>query len=247
VELRAFYEQTYSAPPDEGMLYARWRALGAVAKAEHVLALSGSMAPAARVLDIGCGDGALIAELARRRPEWQFSGVEIAERAVELAADRCPAADIRRYDGAVLPFAERQFELAVLSHVLEHVVDPVAVLREAGRAAERVVVEVPLEANVSARRAAKRGIAADVGHIQRFSAAGVAAAAHAAGLHVVADVSDPLGRDVHVFFAVSAGARVKGTVKWLVRALLHRVCAPLAQRLFTVHYACLCEPAAAVR
>jgi hypothetical protein len=64
---------------------------------------------------------------------------------------------------------------------------------------------------------------------------------------VVADVSDPLGRDVHVFFAVSAGARVKGTVKWLVRALLHRACAPLAQRLFTVHYACLCEPAAAVR
>jgi ubiquinone/menaquinone biosynthesis C-methylase UbiE len=229
------------------MLYARWRALGAVAKSEHVLGLADSVGGEARVLDIGCGDGALIAELARRRPGWEFAGVEIAERAVELAAGRCPEADIRRYDGAVLPFAEREFDLAVLSHVLEHVANPVAVLREAGRVAARVVVEVPLEANLSARRAAKRGIAADVGHIQRFSTAGVAAAAEAAGLRIVADVSDPLGRSVHVFFAGSAGARVTGTLKWLVRAGLHAVSARLAQRLFTVHYACLCEAAAAAR
>ena len=229
------------------MLYARWRGLGAVAKAEHVLALAGSVGGEARVLDIGCGDGALIAELARRRPGWAFAGVEIAERAVELAAGRCPEADIRRYDGAVLPFAERAFDLAVLSHVLEHVADPVAVLREAGRVAARVIVEVPLEANVSARRAGKRGIAADVGHIQRFSAAGVAGVAQAAGLRVVADVSDPLGRGVHVFFAGSAGARVTGTLKWMVRTGVHGVSTRLAQRLFTVHYACLCEAAAAAR
>jgi SAM-dependent methyltransferase len=248
VELRAFYEQSYSASPDEGMLYARWRAVGAVAKADHVLALApaelGSPVRPGHVLDIGCGDGALIAELARRRPGWGFAGVEIAERAVELAAAQCPEADIRHYDGDVLPFGEHEFDLAVLSHVLEHVADPVAVLREAGRVAARVVIEVPLEANVSARRAAKRGIAADVGHIQRFSAGGVSSAARAAGLRVVADVSDPLGREVYVFFARSRAERARGRLKWLVRASVHGVSARLAQRLFTVHYACLCEPAA---
>jgi SAM-dependent methyltransferase len=227
------------------MLYARWRALGAVAKADHVLAVVGDrLGSEARVLDIGCGDGALILELAGRRPAWRFSGVEIAERAVELAAERCPEADIRLYDGSVLPFAEGEVDLAVLSHVLEHVPDPVAVLREAGRVAARVVVEVPLEANLSARRAAKRGIAADVGHIQRFSAAGVADVARAAGLRVVADVSDPLGREVHVFFARSRAQRARGELKWLVRAAAHGVSPRLAQRSFTVHYACLCEAAA---
>ena len=38
-----------------------------------------------------------------------------------------------------------------------------------------------------------------------------------------------------------------GTLKWLLRAGLHAVSARLAQRLFTVHYACLCEAAAAAR
>lgn len=243
VELRAFYEQSYSAPPSEGMIYADWRAISAVAKAEHVLALARDrLGSDASVLDIGCGDGALIAELAGRRPGWRFAGVEIAERAVELAAARCPAAEIRRYDGDALPYAEREFDLAVLSHVLEHVPDPVAVLREAGRVAARVIVEVPLEANVSARRAAKRGIAQEVGHIQRFSKRAVAAVAGAAALAVVADVSDPLGRQVHTFFAGSAAARARGTAKWAVRAGLHRASTDLAQRLFTVHYACLCEP-----
>jgi SAM-dependent methyltransferase len=245
MELRAFYEQSYSAPADEGMVYARWRALSAVGKASHVLALAGDrVGSSARVLDIGCGDGALIAELAAHRPGWRFAGVEIAERAVEIAASRCPDADIRFYDGSALPFDRGSFDLAVLSHVLEHVTDPVAVLREAGRVAKRVIVEVPLEANVSARRAAKRGIAADVGHIQRFSAPDVAAVAREAGLSVAADVSDPLGREVHVFFAHSAGERARGRLKWLVRASVHGVAPPLAQRLFTVHYACLCEVAA---
>jgi SAM-dependent methyltransferase len=242
MELRAFYEQSYSAPPEEGMLYARWRALSAVGKASHVLALAdGRVGSDTRVLDIGCGDGALIAELAGERPGWRFAGVEIAERAVEIAVSRCPEADIRLYDGATLPFAAGELDLAILSHVLEHVTDPVAVLHEAGRVAKHVIVEVPLEANVSARRAAKRGIAADVGHIQRFSAADVAGVAREARLRVVADVSDPLPREVHVFFAPSRAQRARGELKWLVRASAHGVSPRLAQRLFTVHYACLCE------
>ena len=62
-----------------------------------------SRSGAMRVLDIGCGDGALIVELSRREPSWRFAGVEIAERAVELAGGRCPDADIRWYDGETLP------------------------------------------------------------------------------------------------------------------------------------------------
>jgi hypothetical protein len=31
-------------------------------------------------------------------------------------------------------------------------------------------------------------------------------------------------------------------MKWAARAALHGVAPPLARRLFTVHYACLCLP-----
>jgi len=246
VELRAFYEQGYSAPVEEGVIYARWRALGAVAKADHVLELSAGFPagaqPPARVLDIGCGDGALLAELAERRTDWRLAGIELAERAARLAAARCPKAEIRAYDGETLPYGEREFDLAILSHVLEHVPDPLGLLREAARVARKVIVEVPLEANVSARRMAKRGIAREVGHIQRLSRRSVAALAAAAGLRVVAEISDPLRRPVHTFFAAGGRARAKGNVKWLLRRGVHTLSAGAAERLFTVHYACRLEP-----
>jgi SAM-dependent methyltransferase len=245
MELKAFYERSYTRGGDNGGLYAEWRALSAVTKVDNVLSLAPSSlgGQAARVLDIGCGDGAVIAELGRRRAEWSYAGVEIAERAVELAAGRCPDADIRWYDGGTLPFAAGDYELAIVSHVLEHVIDPVSVLSEAARVATHVVLEVPLEDNLSARRAAKRGIADDVGHIQRFSREAIEAMVRRAGLRVAAERFDPLHREVHTFFTKSAAARARGNVKWLVRKLTHDASPALAQRLFTLHYACLCEPA----
>jgi SAM-dependent methyltransferase len=246
VDLRDFYERSYSSSGDEGARFAAWREMSARAKADHVLTLtSGAVGHGARVLDIGCGDGALIARLAGARPGWEFAGVEISERAVALARARCPAAEIAIYDGATLPFGAGTFELGILSHVLEHVTDPVAVLREAGRVSRLLVVEVPLEANVSTRRESKRQIAREVGHIQRFSRRSVRAVAAQAGLTVGGELSDPLGREAHTFFAASASARARAEVKWGARAAVHAISSVAAQRLFTVHYAVLCEPATA--
>ena len=248
MELKTFYEQSYSRGDDGGELYADWRALSAVAKADHLLALAPSTMRGGpvRLLDIGCGDGALIAELDRRQRGWQFAGVEIAEAAVELARGRCPDADIRWYDADTLPYERGAFDLAVLSHVLEHVPDPVAVLAEAARVADRVIVEVPLEDNISARRASKRPVAEHVGHIQRFSRDAIARVARDAGLRVTGELADPLGREVHTFFAASSADRARGTAKWLIRRSVSTVAPAAAERLFTVHYACLCEPAEAI-
>ena len=244
VDLREFYERSYSGSGAEAERFAAWREMSARAKADHVLALASATAGRpARVLDIGCGDGALIARLAARQPRWEFAGVEIAERAVELARARCPQAQITIYDGSSLPFERHAFELAVLSHVLEHVTDPVSVLREAARVSRLLVVEVPLEANLSTRRQSKRQIARDVGHIQRFSRRGVSGLAAQAGLRVIGELSDPLGREAHSFFADSPSVKARAYAKWGLRAATHGVWSAAAQRLFTVHYACLCEPA----
>jgi len=47
-------------------------------------------------------------------------------------------------DAHDLPFEDKQFELAVLCEILEHVQDPVQVLKEAQRVAERIWITVPL-------------------------------------------------------------------------------------------------------
>jgi len=238
-----FYDDAYSQGPAEAALYARWRALGAVGKADHVLALcaQANVAPLS-TLEVGCGDGALLSELHRRGFGGRLSGLEITEAAVAIARERPEIDSVELYDGERLPGGDGAYDLGILSHVLEHVPDPAALLAEVARACRAVVVEVPLEANVSARRAGKREHAVEVGHLQRLDRAGARAIVAGAGLRIACELQDPLPLEVHRFFAATRAARLKATVKWTVRAGVERLAPALARRLFSVHYACLCLP-----
>ncbi len=242
-ELRDFYESTYSHRGEEALRYERWRSLGAQIKADHVLALlqrAHRDRPQLSVLDVGCGDASVLAQLIQRRPGWAPAGVELSEQATAIACDRLPAADIRSFDGERLPWPDASFGLGVLSHVLEHVPDPLALLRETARVCDLVLVEVPLEANLAARRPAARAASAKVGHLHRFSSADMHALFAQAGLGLVAETLDPLPRCVHRFFASSAPRRALADVKWLVRTGVARASHATAQRLFTMHHAALC-------
>ncbi len=243
IDLIRFYDEAYTQDAAHAARYARWRALGAVGKADHAIALcrAAGIAPAS-TLEVGCGDGALLCELHARGFGGRLQGVEITDAAVAIARERPQIEDVRRYDGERLPFADGAFQLGILSHVLEHVRDPAALLAETARACGAVLVEVPLEANLSARRARKREHAAEVGHLQRLSREDVRATAARAELAVIGELEDPLPLAVHAFFARGAAAKARAYAKWAVRTTLHRLAPGLARRTFTVHYACLCVP-----
>jgi SAM-dependent methyltransferase len=244
-ELARFYEDAYSQAPAQAELYARWRALGAIGKADHVIALCAraGVSPAS-TLEVGCGDGALLCELHRRGFGGSLSGVEITEAAVAIARERAQIDAVALYDGVHLPHADASRDLGILSHVLEHVPEPASLLAEVARCCGAVVVEVPLEANLSARRAGKREHAAEVGHLQRLDRAGMRRIVERAGLEIACELEDPLPLGVQRFFAASRSARAAASVKWALRTGLHRLAPALARKLFTVHFACLCRPAA---
>jgi SAM-dependent methyltransferase len=243
-----FYDAAYSQDPDGAARYARWRALGARGKADHVIALCRrahiwDARPGGNpinTLEVGCGDGALLCELHRRGFGGALSGVEITAAAVAIARSREAIDSVELYDGLHLPASDGAYELGVLSHVLEHVPDPVALLREVARACRTVVVEVPLEANWSARRAGKRAHAAEVGHLQRLDRDATREIVARAGLLLGGELEDPLPLRAHSFFAVTPRQRAAAVTKWGLRASVQRVAPPLARRSFTVHYACLC-------
>jgi SAM-dependent methyltransferase len=241
--LADFYERVYAGDPERGALYARWRALGAVGKADHVLALCAraGVRPA-QTLEVGCGDGALLSELHGRDFGGRLSGLEIAPAPVALARNRPEIDEADLYDGMHLPAPDGSYALGILSHVLEHVPDPATLLREVARACRAVLVEVPLEANLSARRAVKREHAEEIGHLHRLNRRAARAIVAEAGLSIACELEDPLPLEVHRFFATNRPARALGTAKWALRAGLHRLAPPLARRMFTVHYACLCVP-----
>jgi SAM-dependent methyltransferase len=241
--LAGFYEDAYTRDPEEAMLYARWRALSAVGKAGHVLALceEAGLEPQS-TLEVGCGDGALLCELRQRGFGGHLEGVEIVPQAVALARERPEIDAVELYDGEHLPLQEGAFALGILSHVLEHVHDPARLLAEVARVCRAVVVEVPLEANLSARREGKREHAGEVGHLQRLSRKAMRAIVARADLEVAGELEDPLPLAVHRFFARTPGARAGASLKWAARAGLHGVAPGLARGLFTVHYSCLCIP-----
>jgi SAM-dependent methyltransferase len=242
-ELARFYDRSYSRDGADAELYSRWRAIGARGKADHVIALCerAQMRPA-RTLEVGCGDGSLLSELHRRSFGGRLAGAEISASGVEIARQRPEISEVLRYDGEHLPFRSREFDLSILSHVLEHVTRPHELLAEAARVSRTVVFEVPLEANFSAGRRGKRTHALEVGHLHRLDRAAARSVAHDAGLRIAAELDDALPREALSFFARSGRARAAASAKWTVRAGVHRVAPSLARRAFTVHYACLCLP-----
>jgi len=242
-DLRGFYTEGYSlADRAEADRMGRWRALGARSKADHAVKLCAraGLRPGTLV-EIGCGDGALLAELGERGLAPVLDGFELSPPAAELARARsiAGARRIEAFDGEHVPAEDGAYDLAVLSHVLEHVPVPGPLLREAARVAPAVLVEVPLEANRSAARPAKREEAARIGHVQFLDRAAVHALVRDAGLTVAAELSDPLPYAHHAFFAASRAARGRAALKAGVRRAAWRASPRRAERLFTVHYACL--------
>src|SRR4051794_16981065 len=244
-DLSGFYDSAYTRG---GEKHAAWRELGARGKADHVEALVAATGlTTASVVEIGCGDGALLAELAGRGFGGRLSGFDISSAAVDLARDRrVPRVErLEVFDGGSLPVADAAFDLGVLSHVLEHVPSPLPLLTEAARACKSLIVEVPLERNASGGRAAKRSSSTEIGHVNALDRDAVRRLVADAGLRVAGELLDPLPREVHTFFATTPADQARGLAKAAVRRGLFRVSPALAERAVTLHYACACLPASA--
>jgi SAM-dependent methyltransferase len=92
-----------------------------------------AVAEGERVLDVGCGPGALTAELVERLGAAAVSAVDPSESFVTAAQERQPDVDVRRASAEHLPFEGRTFDAALAQLVVHFMADPVVGLREMGR------------------------------------------------------------------------------------------------------------------
>lgn len=241
-QLREFYEQCYEPRPGGD---GRWRDLGALTKAEHIVRLLGraGVGSPETVLDVGCGDGTVLAELARRGIGSTRVGLDISSSAVRLAASRPELSAAHVFDGERIAFEDRAYDLAFATHVLEHVPAPERLLAELLRVARVAIVEVPLEDNLSARRPHARQLSRAAGHLHRFGRSEIRGLLQAAGWEPRGEILDPLPVAVHTFGARTPAATAKGYAKWAVRAAISAL-PPLGERLITLHYAVIATPRA---
>jgi SAM-dependent methyltransferase len=83
------------------------------------------------VLDVGCGPGALTAELVARAAT--AGAVDPSESFVDAARARHPEVDVRHAVAEELPFGDAEFDAALAQLVVHFMADPVAGLREMAR------------------------------------------------------------------------------------------------------------------
>lgn len=98
--------------------------------------------PRARVLDVGCGVGQVVARL--NEAGFEAHGVDVSQPNIERAKKFCPLCQL--YDGKKLPFPDNHFASTGALNVLEHVDEPEAFIREVARVVQpggKIVLSSP--------------------------------------------------------------------------------------------------------
>jgi SAM-dependent methyltransferase len=86
-----------------------------------------------RVLDVGCGPGALTAQLVQRLGSGAVSAIDPSASFVAAIRDRFPEIGVQRGAAERLPFADSTFDAALAQLVVHFMTDPVAGLAEMAR------------------------------------------------------------------------------------------------------------------
>jgi methionine biosynthesis protein MetW len=105
-------------------------------------AISHWVVSGASVLDLGCGDGELLALLIREK-QVRAQGIELSEQAIQ----RCVAAGLSVFqediDTGLSEYADESFDYVILNQTFQQVKKPDFVLKEALRVGKQVIVGFP--------------------------------------------------------------------------------------------------------
>ena len=227
--LRSKYEGYYGDPS-----LAEKRKITAAMTMTHLTALTGS-SPLGSVVDVGAGQGSFVELLANSGLARQITALEISLTGIEAISERhLKGVEVRKFDGYQIPADDKQFDLAISIHVLEHVEHERAFLKEIKRIAKRAIIEVPLELTMNMER--KIPISRSVGHINLYTATTFRNLLETSGL-----VIDQLHvHDTTLAYEKNMNPRF-GMVKHLIRRAGLGLFPALAQIRFTYLATALCN------
>ena len=229
-ELQAFYEDYY----DDTV--SRKREIMAQQTVDHIVSL-GKNVHLGSVLDVGAGDGAVLAELERRELGAELHAVEISSSGIERINRRNlkRLKSVQGFDGYKLPFPDDSFDTALLVHVLEHVEHERLLLKEIRRVARRCYIEVPLEHTMRLGRSISIG--KSFGHINFYTIKTFENILDTARLSpvAVATFSASLDYERHL------SGPVLGAIKHAVRSSALEINSSVAAQLFVYMAGALCE------
>jgi ubiquinone/menaquinone biosynthesis C-methylase UbiE len=211
-----------------------WRRLGALDKSSNIISLCRGL-EIDSLIDIGAGDGAVLSELAKSGFAKSLYAIEISKSGVDRIRSRSipQLVECQEFDGYSVPYEDGFFDLAILSHVIEHVEHPRKLIYESSRVAKYIYVEVPLEDNL---RLSNDFVRDKVGHINFFSLKTIRRMLQSCDLEIVGQIVVNPSKEVYSF----QGGH-KGMLKFYLKQAVLSVSRRLAASAFTYNAALLCK------
>ena len=160
------YENQYDAS------IVAWREANGRHKAENIARIlkKNGLAPQ-RICEVGCGEGSILNWLGKTGVGKELYGLDISDSAIEIAQGKnIPnLVEIKPFNGYEIPYADGSFDLAVCSHVIEHVEHPRLLLREIKRVSKMQYFEVPIDFSLTVDRKLEHYLG--YGHINIYTPA----------------------------------------------------------------------------
>jgi len=106
--------------------------------------------PRSRVLDLGCGDGELLA-LLQEKKQCRATGIEINDEQVMQSLERGVSVSHGDIDRDLDVYSNGRFDYVILNESLQQVLNIEKVLKEALRIGKRVIVGIPNFCHIGSR------------------------------------------------------------------------------------------------
>ncbi len=120
------------------------------------------------ILDIGCGSGVITKKI--QDAGVNVEGIDFSENAIKKARARGLNAKVWDLDNKRMSYEDNTFDAAVAIDVLEHVFDPMNVIKELGRITKpgsNIFVTIPNDVSLFVRIKTLLGISYQEGHYRR--------------------------------------------------------------------------------
>jgi methionine biosynthesis protein MetW len=119
-----------------------FRTMASDAQRIDLKVITGFVTPGARVLDVGCGDGALLQRLEEEK-QADSRGIEISQKGVNEAVARGLSVVQGDADHDLVTYPDDAFDFVILSQTLQATHNPRLVLEQLLRIGRKVVVSFP--------------------------------------------------------------------------------------------------------
>lgn len=181
------------------------------------------------VVDIGAGEGAVLAELDRTALGENLHALEISPSGIEAIKRRGISSlrSVEAFDGYRIPAADGAFDLGLAIHVLEHVEHERGFIAEVLRTCRIAYIEVPLEHTLRIERSIRSS--GPYGHINFYTPSTFRNILLTAGARI---------QEFRTFsnsaaYEVFVGGKLAGRMKHSIRSLALRAAPQLAPYVMT--------------